>query len=72
MKHGVHWVEIASVAAEDRARATGLMQKSCDGGDMPACDRLDAAHMSGAGMDQEFVQAHALFKKSCNVGDFEG
>lgn len=48
--------------------AKPLLEKACDGGEMPACTGLAVLYQNGQGVAQDFDQARRLYQKACDGG----
>jgi TPR repeat protein len=54
---------------QDWARANALFEKSCDLGEMLACEELAASFAIGRGVPRDRTKVEALRKKACDLGD---
>lgn len=55
---------------KNEAEGQALLTKSCDGGDLPACDDLGVLHAEGVGVPRTPDKAKALFEKACTGSRF--
>ena len=52
---------------KDEARAAGLLEKACSGGDLSGCFLLGLMYKSGAGVSRDIGRAAALFERACGA-----